>query len=224
MTADSLPAGPACLRVVVLISGRGSNLAAILAHRQTGALAIDLRAVISNRAAAPGLELARAAGIPTRVVGAAGHPDPEHYDRALMAEIDTHGPDLVVLAGFMRILGPDFVRHYQGRLINIHPSLLPDFRGLDTHRRALAAGVTEHGASVHYVTEELDGGPLILQARVPVQPDDDPERLAARVLAQEHQIYPQVIAWIAAGRLRQCGQGVEFDGHRLARPLQWPLP
>ncbi|WJW76061.1 phosphoribosylglycinamide formyltransferase [Thiohalobacter sp. IOR34] len=207
--------------IVILISGRGSNLQSIIDEAASGRLPVEIRAVISNRADAAGLERARAAGIETRVLEHGGFADREAYDRALAELIDSYHPALVVLAGFMRILSPAFVRHYRGRLLNIHPSLLPRFRGLDTHRRALEAGETEHGASVHFVTEELDGGPVFLQVVVPVRPGDDPERLAARVLEQEHRLYPEAIRWFAEGRIRlDDGERLLLDGkplHEAAR-------
>lgn len=193
---------PRRLPTVILISGRGSNLHAILRATTEQALPIDIRAVISNRPGAPGLALARAAGVPTQVLDHTAFPDRQSFDDALQALIDRHAPGLVVLAGFMRILSPSFVKHYHGRMLNIHPSLLPEFGGLDTHRRALEAGVREHGASVHFVTPAVDGGPVVLQARVPVLPHDTVVTLAARVLEQEHRIYPQAIRWFAEGRLR----------------------
>ncbi len=180
--------------LVVLISGNGSNLQAIIDAIAHGSLAARIAAVISNEPDAGGLERARRAGIPTRVVCHRDHAGRSEFDRALAVEIEGFAPDLLVLAGFMRILGADFVRRYPGRILNIHPALLPRFRGTDTHRRALEAGVAEHGASVHVVTEELDAGPVIRQARVPVLPDDDPDTLAARVLAEEHRLYPAAIA------------------------------
>lgn len=208
MTAAK-PSGP--LPVAVLISGRGSNLQSIIdaAH---GDLPVEIRAVISNRPDAYGLERARRAGIPTRVLDHKAFADRAAFDAALRELIDSYRPGLVVLAGFMRILSPAFVEHYRGRLMNIHPSLLPEFRGLNTHERALAAGVTEHGASVQFVTTELDAGPVIIQARVPVLPDDTPDSLAARVLEQEHRIYPQAIRWFAEGRLRLQDNEVLLDG------------
>lgn len=190
------------LPVVILISGRGSNLQAILDQSQSGQLPVEIRAVISNRPQAQGLERARRAGIETRVLDHRQYPKREVFDQALREAIDDYAPGLVVLAGFMRILTAEFVRHYQGRLINIHPSLLPHFPGLDTHRRALQAGMREHGASVHFVTNKVDGGPIILQARVPVYPDDTPATLAARVLRQEHRIYPAAIRAFAEGKIR----------------------
>jgi len=189
------------LPIVVLISGSGSNLQAIIDAAQAG-LPVEIRAVISNRKDAYGLERARRAGIPTRVLNHKDYPDRESYDAALAAIIDDCKAELVVLAGFMRILSDGFVRRYEGRMLNIHPSLLPRHRGLDTHARALAAGDDEHGATVHFVSPELDAGPIVIQARVPVQPGDSAESLAARVLHEEHRIYPQAIRWYAEGRLR----------------------
>jgi phosphoribosylglycinamide formyltransferase 1 len=206
------------LPIVILISGRGSNMQAILEQVARGELPVDIRAVISSRPDAPGLTMAGAAGIPTEVIDHREHNGRDEYDRALRTAIDRHRPALVVLAGFMRILTPDFVRHYAGRLINIHPSLLPAFRGLRTHERALEAGVQEHGASVHFVTEELDGGPVIAQAVVPVRPGDDADRLAARVLEAEHRLYPTVIGWFAAGRLNYSDGMALLDGQALRTP------
>lgn len=214
MTGD----GP--LAVAVLISGSGSNLQALIDGAQTGALPIDLRAVISNESNAFGLERAKRAGIEARVLDHRDFPDRESYDVALAELIDRFEPGLVVLAGFMRILTPGFVARYRGRMLNIHPSLLPKFRGLHTHQRALEAGETAHGASVHFVTEELDGGPLVLQARVPVKPGDVADTLAARVLKKEHKIYPQVVRWFAQGRLVIDGDGVpRLDGREISQPL-----
>lgn len=205
--------------MVILISGRGSNLHAILRAAAAGTLPIAIRAVISNRPAAPGLAFARNAGIPAEVLDHTTFPDRQSFDDALQALIDRHAPELVVLAGFMRILSPGFVSHYHGRMLNIHPSLLPAFTGLDTHRRALEAGVREHGASVHFVTHALDGGPVVLQAHVPPLPGDTAALLAARVLEAEHRIYPQAIRWFAEGRLRLAGDtGHEYallDGKRI---------
>lgn len=207
------------LPVVVLISGTGSNLRAIVEQAASGALPIDLRAVVSDRADAPGLAWAAAAGLATVVVSPREFAGRAAFDRGLAAVVDRYQPGLVVLAGFMRILGADFVDRYAGRLLNIHPSLLPKYRGLHTHRRVLEARERIHGASVHFVTRELDGGPVVLQARVPVRDDDDEASLAARVLVEEHRIYPQCIGWFASGRLR-LGDGVAvLDG----RPLHTPL-
>jgi phosphoribosylglycinamide formyltransferase-1 len=208
------------LPVVVLISGSGSNLQALIDGAVSGFLPVDLRAVISNEPRAFGLERAAAAGIRTAVLDHRGFPDRESYDGALAERIDRFAPGLVVLAGFMRILTPGIVARYQGRMFNIHPSLLPKYRGLHTHRRALEAGDKTHGASVHFVTDELDGGPLVLQAKVPVLPGDDEDRLAARVLEQEHRIYPLVVRWFAQGRLRLGDDGLpRLDGRTLAQPL-----
>lgn len=203
------------LPIVVLISGGGTNLQSIIDAAAAGALPVEIRAVISNRADAFGLERARRGGIHTEVLDHREAPDRETYDRLLAELIDRFEPGLVVLAGFMRILTPELVAHYSGRMLNIHPSLLPAFRGLHTHRRALEAEVREHGASVHFVTPELDSGPVIVQARVPVLPGDDAEALAARVLAQEHRIYPLAIRWFAEGRLRLNGGRVWLDGKSL---------
>ena len=199
-------------RVVVLISGRGSNLQAIIDDADDPGCPFELRAVVSNRPGAAGLERALQANIATRIVDHKSHPSRESFDTALAQTIDTWRPGLVVLAGFMRLLTPDFVDHYDGRLINIHPSLLPAFPGLTTHQRAIASGVAEHGASVHFVTAALDGGPVIVQARVPVLASDDADTLAARVLAQEHRILPRAIRWFAEGRLELEGERVMLHG------------
>lgn len=200
--------------LVVVISGRGSNLQAILDAQRAGQLPIALRAVISNNPSAPGLEIARAAGLTTEIVDHRDYPERAGFDRALRETIDRHDPRLVVLAGFMRILGADFIDHFAGRLINVHPSLLPAFRGLNTHTRALAAGARQHGASVHFVSNEVDGGPIIVQAPVPVRPDDDAAALAARVLEQEHRILPLAIRWYLEGRLSVRDGRVLLDGQR----------
>ncbi|TBV00103.1 phosphoribosylglycinamide formyltransferase [Stutzerimonas kirkiae] len=202
---------PDACDLVVLISGAGSNLQALidsLGNRNPA----RIRAVISNRADAYGLQRARQAGIETRVLQPRDYPDRDGFDDALADLIDGYSPDLVVLAGFMRILGPAFVRRYNGRLLNIHPSLLPKYKGLDTHRRALEAGDSEHGCSVHFVTEELDGGPLALQAVVPILAGEGLENLAQRVHEQEHLIYPLAVRWFAEGRLRLGAQGAMLDG------------
>ena len=202
--------------VVVLLSGSGSNLQALIDSASAGDSPVRIRAVVSNRADAYGLQRAKAAGIDTSVLEHAGFAGREAFDAALMALIDGFSPDLVVLAGFMRILSGGFVRHYQGRLLNIHPSLLPKYKGLHTHQRALEAGDSEHGCSVHFVTEELDGGPLVVQAVVPVATDDTAQTLAQRVHLQEHQIYPLAVRWFAEGRLRLADQGALLDGEPLA--------
>lgn len=185
------------MNVVVLISGRGSNLGALL----DAGLPVNFSAVISNREDAAGLALARSHGIDAIVVAHRSYPSREAFEIALADAIDRHHPRLVVLAGFMRILGASFVARYAARMINIHPSLLPSFPGLDTHRRALEAGVKIHGCTVHFVTPALDHGPIIAQAAVPVLENDDEAALAARVLAEEHRILPQAVRWFAEGRL-----------------------
>ncbi|MCX5509027.1 phosphoribosylglycinamide formyltransferase [Pseudomonas sp. BJa3] len=207
--------GKTC-NVVVLLSGSGSNLQALIDSNSASDSPVRIRAVISNRADAYGLERAKAAGIDTAVLAHTGFDGREAFDTALMALIDGFAPDLVVLAGFMRILSGGFVRHYQGRLLNIHPSLLPKYKGLHTHQRALEAGDAEHGCSVHFVTEELDGGPLVVQAVVPVATDDTEQTLAQRVHLQEHQIYPLAVRWFAEGRLRLGEHGALLDGQPLA--------
>ncbi|SDS76502.1 phosphoribosylglycinamide formyltransferase [Pseudomonas oryzae] len=201
--------------VVVLISGSGSNLQALIDSQGAGNPAC-IRAVISNRADAYGLVRAQNAGIATAVLDHKAFEGREAFDGALIEAIDAYQPDLVVLAGFMRILSPGFVRHYAGRLLNIHPSLLPRYKGLHTHQRALEAGDAEHGCSVHFVTEELDGGPLVVQAVVPVHADDTPQTLASRVQIGEHHIYPLAVRWFAEGRLRLGEQGAELDGAPLS--------
>jgi len=206
------------LPVVVLISGAGTNLQALIDGMNRG-LAFNIKAVISNRPEVSGLTRAENAGIPTRVIDHQGYTDRAAFDAALMTTIDTFSPGLVVLAGFMRILTSDFVRHYMGRLLNIHPSLLPKFQGLKTHQRAIEAGESEHGASVHFVTEELDSGQVILQARVPVLDTDDATTLASRVLQREHKIYPLVVKWYAEGKLRFDGHKAWFDGAPLEKAL-----
>lgn len=189
-------------RIVVLLSGSGSNLQSFIDQSKRGQLDADIVAVIANQPGAYGLQRAEQAGIPQQLVNHRDYPDRDSFDQALIQQIDQHQPDLVILAGFMRILTADFVRHYHGRLLNIHPSLLPRYPGLHTHQRALDNGDAEAGATVHFVTEQLDGGPAIIQARVPVFRDDDSARLAARVLVQEHRIYPLAAQWFAEGRLR----------------------
>ena len=214
-----MSAGADRLPIVVLISGSGSNLRAIAERARSGTLSVEIRAVISDRAQAAGLAWAAGAGLPTRVLSPRDFADRAAFDRALADLIDGYAPRLVVLAGFMRILGREFVERFAGRMLNIHPSLLPRHRGLHTHRRVLESGDAEHGASVHFVTPELDGGPVVLQARVPVRTDDDEATLAARVLAQEHRIYPECIGWFAAGRLQYLDGAAVLDGRVLESPL-----
>lgn len=201
--------------VVVLISGSGSNLQALIDSIASEGGPARIAAVISNRADAYGLVRAQNAGIPTRVLDHKQFDGREAFDAALVEAIDDFDPQLVVLAGFMRILTGGFVRHYEGRLLNIHPSLLPKYKGLHTHQRALEAGDAEHGCSVHFVTEELDGGPLVVQAVVPVESGDTPESLAQRVHAEEHRIYPLAMRWFAEGRLRLGATGARLDGEEL---------
>lgn len=198
--------------IVVLISGSGSNLQALLDHFADQPERARISAVISNRADAYGLERAKAAGVPAHVLSHRDYPDRPSFDRALAEVINRYQPDLVVLAGFMRILTPEFTDRYTGRLFNIHPSLLPKYKGLDTHQRALDAGDTEHGCSVHFVTSELDGGPVIIQARTPVQPGDSAENLAQRVHQLEHRIYPLAAQWFVDGRLQLEAGTVVLDG------------
>jgi phosphoribosylglycinamide formyltransferase-1 len=209
------------ISTVVLISGNGSNLQAIIDAVKHDALPIDLRAVISNNADAFGLQRAADAGIPTHVLSHKQFADRESFDQALQQLIDRYQPQLLVLAGFMRILTESFVRHFEGRMINIHPSLLPKYRGLNTHQRALQDREKHHGATVHFVTHELDGGPAIIQAKVPVLDNDSKESLAARVLQQEHKIFPLAIRWIAQGRLKLSGNNAVLDGRTLTQPYQY---
>lgn len=198
--------------IVVLISGNGSNLQAIIDACKQKKINGTLRAVFSNKANAFGLERARDADIASHALTASQFPSREAFDRQLMNEIDAWVPDLVVLAGYMRILSPRFVAHYQGRLLNIHPSLLPKYPGLYTHRQVLENGDEEHGTSVHFVTDELDGGPVILQAKVPVFDGDGEAEIQARVQAQEHAIYPLVISWFIDGRLQMRDNEAWLDG------------
>jgi phosphoribosylglycinamide formyltransferase-1 len=194
--------------IVILISGRGTNMQAIVAAAQVEKWPANIAAVISNKADAGGLSFAAQHGIPTAVVANADYPSREEFDAALQATIDSYGADLVVLAGFMRILSSGFVDHYAGRMLNIHPSLLPSFPGLATHRQALAAGVKVHGATVHFVTPDLDHGPIVAQVALPVLTDESEASLAERVLAQEHIIYPRAVRWFIEGHLR-------LDKHRV---------
>lgn len=207
------------LPVVVLVSGSGSNLQALIDAAAAGAPFL-ICGVISNRPDVQALQRAAGAGIRTVVIDHTLFADRASFDAALARAIDDFSPKLVVLAGFMRILTDAFVTRYTGRMLNIHPSLLPAFQGLHTHRRALEAGAHEHGASVHFVTAELDGGPVIAQVHVPVLDDDDEQALAARVLAREHRLLPQVVTWFAEGRLALLDGAVRFDGAALEAPLR----
>ena len=201
--------------IVVLISGNGSNLQAIIDACKQKKINGTLRAVFSNKADAFGLERAREAGIAAHALSASQFASREAFDRELVQEIDAYAPDVVVLAGYMRILSPAFVAHYAGRLLNIHPSLLPKYPGLHTHRQVLENGDAEHGTSVHFVTDELDGGPVILQAKVPVFEGDSEEDVTARVQAQEHAIYPLVVSWFVDGRLAMRDGTAWLDGSPL---------
>ena len=206
-------------RVAVLISGEGSNLQALIDAEQAGQLGARIVTVVSNRAGARGLERARAAGIEALHLPAARGQQRADYDAALAALLAPRAPELIVLAGFMRILGPPFVALYAGRMLNLHPSLLPKFPGLDTHRRVLEAGDEWHGATVHFVPDELDGGPAIIQYRLPVRAGDTADSLAQRVHVGEHIILPRAVSWFAAGRLRLTGGSVMLDGRALDAPV-----
>jgi phosphoribosylglycinamide formyltransferase-1 len=206
-------------RVAVLISGEGSNLQALIDTARAGELGASIVAVVSNRGAARGLERARGAGIEALHLPASRGQERASYDEALAALLRPRAPDLIVLAGFMRILGPAFVDAFAGRMLNLHPSLLPKYPGLDTHERVLEAGDRWHGATVHFVTAALDAGPPIIQYRLPVRPGDTAESLAQRVHAGEHIILPRAVAWFAAGRLRLADGSVMLDGRALAAPV-----
>jgi phosphoribosylglycinamide formyltransferase-1 len=206
--------------IVILISGRGSNMRALIEHSQSEAAAFEVRAVLADRADAGGLDTARQFGIAARALVPAKDMDRAAYDGVLAAAIDEYAPSLIALAGFMRILSAPFVARYEGKMLNIHPSLLPKYAGLHTHRRALEAREAEHGVTVHFVTEQLDGGPRVIQARVAVETGDTEAALSRRVLVQEHVIYPVAVDWFCAGRLRyEAGQAV-LDGRILSEPVQ----
>ena len=207
---------------VVLISGGGTNLQSIIDASGRGEIALRIAAVISNKPAAQGLERARKASIPVECIENGNFPDRQSFDQALIEIIDQYSPDLLILAGFMRILTAEFVTHYDGRILNIHPSLLPAYTGLHTHQRAIDNKEKWHGCTVHFVTEQLDGGPPIIQGRVPVLADDTADTLAARVLEVEHKIYPIAADLLAGGRIR-CKDGVAFlDDERLGQPIGFP--
>lgn len=217
---------PNPLPLVVLISGSGSNLQAIIDQIESGTLCAVIKGVISNREDAYGLQRAKAVGIPATIVDHRNYSDRHSFEQALSKAIDAYHPELIILAGFMRILTPEFVTTYAGKLLNIHPSLLPEFRGLNTHERALKAAKTAgvannhhaaHGCSIHFVTEDLDGGPIIAQASVNIENDDTPESLAVRVQQEEHQLYPLCIQWFATGKIKLSDTGVLFDGKLLPK-------
>jgi phosphoribosylglycinamide formyltransferase-1 len=207
-------------RITILASGRGSNLAALLDARERGELPVEFVLVGSDKAGAGALRLAEAANIPTLALDPRNYPDRRAFDLDLFARIAASGAEWLVLAGYMRILDGEALRPWVGRMINIHPSLLPKYRGLHTHRRALEAGDVEHGASVHFVTAELDGGPVIAQARLRIEPGDDELRLAQRLLSLEHRLLPAVLALLAEGRLQWNGHAPLFDGQPLPAPLR----
>ena len=213
-------------RIVVLISGKGTNLQALMDATHQGQINGAVVAVISNRPRAFGLVRAKDAQIPAEVVSFAPfktHPDGRSaYDEALAMRVQSYAPDLIILAGFMRILTTDFVRALRGTMLNVHPSLLPKYTGLKTHQRALDAGETTHGVSIHFVTEELDGGPVIAQAEVSISPDDPPESLAEKVQEKEHVLYPIVVRWFCEGRIQLGTDYVVFDGQPLNRPVVLP--
>ncbi|MGH8362018.1 MAG: phosphoribosylglycinamide formyltransferase [Gammaproteobacteria bacterium] len=206
------------MQLAVLISGEGSNLQAILDACASGVFPAEVCAVISDRADASGLRRAIAANVPVHTIQSATRTERADYDMALRLLIERRNPQLILLAGFMRILSAGFVQNYHGRLLNIHPALLPKYRGLHTHRRVLAAGEREHGCSVHFVTEELDGGPVIAQAKVAVETSDTEQTLAARVRQREHALYPLVVRWLAEGRVKLNEDRVSFDGQPLSAP------
>lgn len=206
-------------RTAVLISGSGSNLQSFIDKTAQGEIDLDLSVVFSNKADAYGLTRAATAGIATECLDHRSYADREAFDRAVADVLDAYQPDLIVLAGFMRILSPWFVQHYEGRILNIHPALLPAYPGLDTHQRVLDAGEEWHGSTVHFVTEELDGGPRILQGRIAVHSDETAEELCARVQTVEHQIYPEAAHWFACGRLEFRDGMARLDGGLLDEPV-----
>jgi phosphoribosylglycinamide formyltransferase-1 len=210
------------LPIAILISGRGSNMRVIAERAAAGSLPVDVRVVVSDQPAAAGLQAAAALNLATRVLQPREFADRPSYDRALVQLLEQYQPQLIVLAGFMRILTSQFIGAFPGRILNVHPSLLPKYRGLHTHRRALESGEALHGVSVHFVTEELDGGPVVLQAEVPVLPDDSETTLSARVQQGEHRIYPQAIDWFARGRLLLKDGRAWLDGKPLDAPVREP--
>jgi phosphoribosylglycinamide formyltransferase 1 len=209
----------AALPIAILISGRGSNMRAIAGRALAGDLPVDVRVVVSDQPQAAGLAVAASMNIPTRTLSPRDYADRVSYDAALVELLNAYEPELVVLAGYMRILSSIFIQAYAGRILNVHPSLLPKYRGLHTHRRTLEAGDATHGASVHFVTAELDGGPIIVQALLDVRAEDTEATLSSRVQAQEHRIYPQAIDWFARGRLRLQNERVWLDDRELDQPV-----
>jgi phosphoribosylglycinamide formyltransferase 1 len=212
---------PSPLRIAILASGRGSNFAALLAARERGELSVDFVLLASDKADAPALQLAQMAGVPTLLLEPRDYAERRDYDLALFERIAASKPDVLVLAGFMRIIDGDALKPWVGRMINIHPSLLPKYRGLHTHRRALKAGDAEHGASVHYVTAELDGGPVIAQTVLSIETGDDENTLAAKLLPLEHQLLCAVVSYLADDRLALTDHGIALDGEPLRKPLRW---
>jgi phosphoribosylglycinamide formyltransferase-1 len=210
---------PRPAQIVVLISGRGGNMRALVERSRDPAMGFEVAAVVADQPGAGGLAIARDLGVPGHVVVADPSVDRARYDERLAEVIKAYEPSLIVLAGFMRILSSEFVARYEGRILNIHPALLPKYPGLHTHRRALEARDQEHGATVHFVTAELDAGPAVIQARVRVEPGDDAQTLAARVQVLEHRIYPVAVRWYCAGRLRYAQGHAWLDGARLAGPI-----
>ncbi len=206
-------------KTAILISGSGSNLQSFIDHVAAGDLALDLCIVFSNKPDAYGLVRAEKAGIPTACIEHGSYPDRESFDRAVIAELDRWHPELLILAGFMRILSPAFVHHYEGKILNIHPALLPNYPGLDTHQRVLDAGDEWHGSTVHFVTEELDGGPRILQGKLPVAPSTSADDLRHRVQAVEHQIYPEAAGLVGSGRVRFRDGQAWIDGAVADEPI-----
>ncbi len=221
MPSDKTAVEKKKLSLVVLISGGGSNLQAIIDAIKNGQLDAEIKTVISNNVKAVGLDRAALADIDTHVVDHKQFPDRQSFDRALINIIDPLKPELIVLAGFMRILSDEFIDHYHDRLVNIHPSLLPKYKGLNTHQLAIDNDDAVHGASVHYVSHELDSGPIVIQAEVPVLNGDDKNKLASRVLEQEHKIYPMMIQMVADNRLHFDGHQLTLDDKPLNKPLLW---
>ena len=208
-------------RLAILISGRGSNMQSIVNACKNAQINADICCVLSNKSSALGLKFAESNGIATRTVSHRDYPEREIFDRALIETLTPYSPDYIILAGFMRILTPVFIDHFENRILNIHPSLLPKYPGLHTHDRALQAGDSEHGASVHFVTAELDSGPVIIQGTVDIKTGDTPDSLATRVLGAEHVIYPQAVEWLADGLVSTDGKQCFYKGSALIKPASW---